>query len=84
DDLGPRQVKNAIFTWVRPEKQQDPELLAVSPAAMRDLGLALSEADTEEFRQVAVGNKIIGWDEETLSGPGYPWAQCYGGAKFGQ
>ncbi|EAA27945.3 UPF0061-domain-containing protein [Neurospora crassa] len=84
DDLGPRQVKNAIFTWVRPEKQQDPELLAVSPAAMRDLGLALSEADTEEFRQVAVGNKIIGWDEETLSGPGYPWAQCYGGFQFGQ
>ncbi|CCC07433.1 unnamed protein product [Sordaria macrospora k-hell] len=84
DDLGPRQVKNAIFTWVRPEKQRDPELLAVSPAAMCDLGLALSEADTEEFREVAAGNKIIGWDEETLSGSGYPWAQCYGGFQFGQ
>ncbi|KAK1761165.1 hypothetical protein QBC47DRAFT_369296 [Echria macrotheca] len=83
DQIGPRQVRGALFTWVRPEKQKDPELLAVSPAAMRDLGLAQSEAETEEFRQTAVGNKIHGWDEETLSGPGYPWAQCYGGYQFG-
>lgn len=83
EDLGPRQVRNALFTWVRPETQQDPELLAVSPAAMRDLGLAPSEAETDEFKQTVVGNKIHGWDAETLSGPGYPWAQCYGGFQFG-
>ncbi|KAK3902966.1 hypothetical protein C8A05DRAFT_43729 [Staphylotrichum tortipilum] len=83
DDLGPRQVRGALFTWVRPESQQDPDLLAVSPAAMRDLGLAQSEADTDEFRAVAAGNKIVGWDADTLSGPGYPWAQCYGGFQFG-
>ncbi|KAK4164980.1 hypothetical protein QBC43DRAFT_316486 [Cladorrhinum sp. PSN259] len=83
DEIGPRQVRNAVFTWVRPEEQKDPELLAVSPRAMRDVGLALSEADTEEFRQTVVGNKIQGWDSETLSGPGYPWAQCYGGFQFG-
>ena len=83
EDLGPRQVRGALFTWVRPEIQREPELLAVSPAAMRDLGLALSEAETDEFKEVAAGNKILGWDSETLSGPGYPWAQCYGGFQFG-
>ncbi|KAL1841410.1 hypothetical protein VTJ49DRAFT_7087 [Mycothermus thermophilus] len=83
EELGPRQVRGALFTWVRPETQQDPELLAISPAAMHDLGLALSEADTDDFRQTVVGNKLYGWDPDTLSGPGYPWAQCYGGFQFG-
>ncbi|KAK3683729.1 hypothetical protein B0T22DRAFT_501154 [Podospora appendiculata] len=83
DEIGPRQVRGAAFTWVRPEPQQDAELLAVSPAAMRDLGLALSEADTDDFKQTVVGNKLHGWDPDTLSGPGYPWAQCYGGFQFG-
>ncbi|KAK4120815.1 UPF0061-domain-containing protein [Parathielavia appendiculata] len=83
EDLGPRQVRGALFTWVRPESQQEPELLAVSPAAMRDLGLALSEAETDEFKETVVGNEIHGWDPVTLSGPGYPWAQCYGGFQFG-
>jgi serine/tyrosine/threonine adenylyltransferase len=83
DQIGPRQVRGALFTWVRPEKQKEPELLAVSPAAMRDVGLKPSEAETEEFKETVVGNKIHGWDEETLSGPGYPWAQCYGGFQFG-
>ncbi|KXX81199.1 hypothetical protein MMYC01_201391 [Madurella mycetomatis] len=83
DQIGPRQVRGALFSWVRPEIQKDPELLAVSPAAMRDLGLALSEAETDEFKQTVVGNKIQGWDSETMSGPGYPWAQCYGGFQFG-
>ncbi|KAK4101014.1 UPF0061-domain-containing protein [Parathielavia hyrcaniae] len=83
EDLGPRQVRGALFTWVRPETQKDPELLAVSPSAMRDLGLALSETETDEFKETVVGNKIHGWDSDTLSGPGYPWAQCYGGFQFG-
>ncbi|KAK0634533.1 hypothetical protein B0T17DRAFT_483052 [Bombardia bombarda] len=83
DKITPRQVRGALFSYVRPETQTDPELLAVSPAAMRDLGLAPSEASTEEFKQTAVGNKIHGFDESTLSGPGYPWAQCYGGFQFG-
>ena len=83
DEIRPRQVRGALFTWVRPETQKDPELLAVSPAAMRDIGLAPSEAETEEFKQTAAGNRIHGWDSETLTGPGYPWAQCYGGFQFG-
>ncbi|TPX13193.1 uncharacterized protein E0L32_006393 [Thyridium curvatum] len=82
-DIRPRQVRNALFTWVRPETQQDPELLAVSPAALRDLDLAPAEAATDDFRQTAAGNRLWGWDEDRLEG-GYPWAQCYGGFQFGQ
>ena len=83
DEITPRQVRNAIFTWVRPDEQRDPELLAVSPAALRDIGIKPEEVKTEDFKQFVAGNKIYGWDEEKLEG-GYPWAQCYGGFQFGQ
>ncbi|KAJ9165023.1 UPF0061-domain-containing protein [Coniochaeta hoffmannii] len=84
DNIHPRQVRGALFSWVRPEQQSKAELLAVSPAAFRDLGLSLSEAKTDLFLQTAVGNHIWGWDEQTQSGDGYPWAQCYGGFQFGE
>ncbi|KAH7155000.1 hypothetical protein B0J13DRAFT_582182 [Dactylonectria estremocensis] len=83
DHIRPRQVQNAIFSWVRPEEQKNPELLGVSPAAMRDLGIKDGEEKTDDFRQFVAGNKLYGWDEEKLKG-GYPWAQCYGGFQFGQ
>ncbi|KAK7430584.1 hypothetical protein QQZ08_002876 [Neonectria magnoliae] len=83
DRIRPRQVQNAIFTWVRPEEQKEPELLGVSPAALRDLGIKAGEEKTDDFRQLVAGNKLYGWDEEKLEG-GYPWAQCYGGFQFGQ
>ncbi|KAI9158493.1 putative NADH dehydrogenase (ubiquinone) 78K chain precursor [Paramyrothecium foliicola] len=83
EDITPRQVRKAAFTWVRPEEQKEPELLAVSPAALRDIGIKSEEAETEQFRQFVAGNKLYGWDEEKLEG-GYPWAQCYGGFQFGQ
>jgi uncharacterized protein YdiU (UPF0061 family) len=75
-------VKGALFTYVRPEEAREPELLAVSPAALRDLGIKPEEAETEEFRQLVAGNRLLGWDEEKQEG-GYPWAQCYGGWQFG-
>ena len=77
--LGPRRVKAALYTYVRPEKQREPELLAVSPAALRDLGLRQGEEQTELFKEVVSGNRMLGWDEETRTGDLYPWAQCYGG-----
>ncbi|KAF2397128.1 UPF0061-domain-containing protein [Trichodelitschia bisporula] len=82
EDLGPRLVKGALFTYVRPENVLSPELLAVSAAAMHDLGLRPG-ADKEEFLQTMAGNEIIAWDEKTGEGI-YPWAQCYGGYQFGQ
>lgn len=83
DQIVPRQVRDALFTWVRPQTVERPELLAVSPAAMRDLGIKEGDEKTEDFVQTVAGNKLQGWDEEKLEG-GYPWAQCYGGFQFGQ
>jgi len=82
DDIEPRQVRGALFTWVRPEEAKEPVLLAVSPAAMHDLGIKEGEEKTEEFKQLVAGNRLLGWDEEIGEG-GYPWAMCYGGWQFG-
>ena len=75
--LGPRMVKGALYTYVRPEGAEKPELLGVSKRAMRDIGLKEGEETTEEFKELVAGNKIM-WDNETKEGI-YPWAQCYGG-----
>ena len=75
--LGPRMVKGALYTYVRPEESKEPELLAVSERAMRDIGIKPGEEKTEEFKQLVAGNKFF-WDESTEKGI-YPWAQCYGG-----
>jgi uncharacterized protein YdiU (UPF0061 family) len=82
ENLGPRLVKGALFTYVRPEITHSPELLAVSERALKDLGLDPKEAESEEFRQTVAGNHYF-WDEQTKEGV-YPWAQCYGGYQFGQ
>ncbi|KKK22854.1 hypothetical protein ARAM_005889 [Aspergillus rambellii] len=78
--LGPRMVKGALYTFVRPEPTEDPELLSVSPKAMADLGLKPGEESTAQFKALVSGNEIF-WSEE--SGGIYPWAQCYGGWQFG-
>ncbi|KAL2351388.1 hypothetical protein BJ546DRAFT_1066154 [Cryomyces antarcticus] len=83
EKLGPRLVKGALYTYVRPEPTQEPELLAVSPCALEDLNIASQETEGEDFRETVAGNKIIAWDENTGEGI-YPWAQCYGGYQFGQ
>ena len=81
EDLGPRMVKGALYTYVRPEETSEPELLGTSPAAMRDIGLNLGEEGTADFKNLVAGNKTY-WDPSTEKGI-YPWAQCYGGYQFG-
>ncbi|KAK8038709.1 hypothetical protein PG993_007120 [Apiospora rasikravindrae] len=98
EEIGPRQVRDALFTWVRPQPVEKPELLAVSPAALRDLGIdpatvvvrgeQIGNKDSDDFINTVAGNKIQGWDAESnkttdADGRGYPWAQCYGGFQFG-
>lgn len=78
-ELGPRRVRGALYTYVRPEETKNAELLAVSHRAMRDLGLKEGEDQTQEFKELMAGNKIE-WKEETGTGI-YPWAQCYGGIR---
>lgn len=80
EDLGPRMVKGALYTYVRPEETESPEILGISHRAMKDLGLRQGEETTEDFKDMVAGNKIF-WDEETETGI-YPWAQCYGGTRF--
>ena len=75
--LGPRMVKDALFTHVRPEEKPDAELYGVSETAMRDIGLQPGEERTEEFQRLVAGNEIL-WDPNKKEGI-YPWAQCYGG-----
>lgn len=78
--LGPRLVKGALYTFVRPEPAKETELLDVSPKAMADLGLKSGEELTPQFKAVVSGNHFF-WTEN--SGGIYPWAQCYGGWQFG-
>ncbi len=78
--LGPRMVKGALYTYVRPEESKEPELLCVSERAMEDIGLRPGEEKTEEFKQMVAGNKFF-WDESSGEGI-YPWAQCYGGRCY--
>ncbi|KAF2416079.1 UPF0061-domain-containing protein [Tothia fuscella] len=87
--LHPRMVKEALYTFVRPENTQAPELLGVSKAAMRDIGIEEGEEKSEEFKAAMAGNTIItieddGPDADIKDDAVYPWAQCYGGYQFGQ
>lgn len=74
--LGPRLVKGAMYTFVRPEPVEEAELLGVSPKAMRDIGFRKGEECTSDFKAMVAGNKFF-WSKE--NGGIYPWAQCYGG-----
>lgn len=78
--LGPRTVRGALYTFVRPAPVEEPELLGVSSRAMEDIGLKQGDEDTQDFKDVVAGNKIF-WTKE--DGGIYPWAQCYGGWQFG-
>jgi len=60
-----RPVRSALFTWVAPEKNENPQVLATSWKAMKDLGLNPGEAETEDFKSLMGGNKI--YEEH------YPW-----------
>ncbi|VBB77117.1 Putative protein of unknown function [Podospora comata] len=83
DEITPRQVRNGLFTYVRPEHQSTYQLLAISPAAFKTLNLSLSEATTPEFAETVVGNKLWDFDETDESNRNYPWSQNYGGFQFG-
>ncbi|TGZ82934.1 UPF0061-domain-containing protein [Ascodesmis nigricans] len=77
--LGPRQVKEAVFTYVAPTPPGNtPQILAVSPLALKTLNLSSSVADDSTFLSLVSGAPT-GFESTH-----YPWAQCYGGWQFGQ
>lgn len=84
--LGPRLVKNAAYTFVRPDPYEKTELVGVSKAALRDLAIDPSSTQSDEFKDTVSGKRIITLEEgkEPAEDTVYPWAQCYGGFQFGQ
>ena len=81
--LGPRLVKNAAFTYVRPEIFEKTELVGVSKTALKDLAIDPASIKDEDFADTVAGRKIVTIDGEPKDGDVYPWAQCYGGYQFG-
>lgn len=81
--LGPRLVKNAAFTYVRPEIFEKTELVGVSKTALKDLAIDPASTKDEDFKDTVAGRKIITIDGEPKDDDVYPWAQCYGGYQFG-
>ena len=84
--LGPRLVKSAAYTYVRPDPIVKPELLGVSKTALKDLAIDPESVDTEDFKETVAGNRIVTLEDgkEPEDEGIYPWAQCYGGFQFGQ
>ncbi|KAL1582385.1 hypothetical protein WHR41_08899 [Cladosporium halotolerans] len=81
--LGPRLVKNAAYTFVRPDPFEETELVGVSQTALKDLGIDPESTKEKDFKDAVSGNKIITFDGEPKDSDIYPWAQCYGGYQFG-
>lgn len=71
-----RYLKSGNFTWVYPEVRPEYKMLAVSPVALRDIGLEASEATSEEFKAIVMGKNY-------LRDP-FPYAQAYAGWQFGE
>jgi uncharacterized protein YdiU (UPF0061 family) len=70
-----RQVAEACYSFVEPQKTAAPQLVHYSPEMSNLLGISEEEAQSEEFLKIFTGNKII---ENTT-----PYAMCYGGHQFG-
>ena len=84
--LGPRLVKNAAYTFVRPDPYEKNELVGVSKAALRDLSIDPNSTQSDDFKDTVSGKRIITLEDGKDPGEKdvYPWAQCYGGYQFGQ
>ena len=70
-----RQVPDAFYSWVKPERFDAPELLAYSKEMSSELGLSEEFCKSQEFVQIFSGQKEI---------PGSrSYAMNYGGHQFG-
>ncbi len=71
----PRQVMGASFSRVAPKGMKAPQLIAYSREVAELLDLSAEDVQSEAFRQVFVGNRLLeGMD---------PFAMTYGGHQFG-
>ncbi|WP_223032742.1 protein adenylyltransferase SelO [Hanstruepera marina] len=70
-----RQVFNACYSYVGPQKTSNPELIHVSSDLTNTLGLDEGYTKSKAFLNVFSGNMVV---EGTT-----PYAMCYGGHQFG-
>lgn len=70
-----RQVENACYSRVLPQKVPRPKLIIYAPDMAKMLGFPKAFCASDEFVQIFSGNRMI---------PGMdPHAVCYGGHQFG-
>ncbi|MDG5490293.1 YdiU family protein [Psychroserpens sp. SPM9] len=70
-----RQVKSACFSYVTPKSTSQPEMLHVSRAMAKALGITEADISSQTFLDIFSGQKVL---ESTK-----PYAMCYGGHQFG-
>ncbi|KFF04661.1 protein adenylyltransferase SelO [Flavobacterium reichenbachii] len=70
-----RQVSNALFSYVNPEKPSNPKLIHASEDVAELVGISKDEIQSEAFLNVFSGKDIL---PETR-----PYAMCYAGHQFG-
>jgi len=70
-----RQVHNSCFSFVKPKKPANPELIHVAKEFAHQLGLTDNDVKSRNFLNIISGSELI---ENTN-----PYAMCYGGHQFG-
>lgn len=71
-----RQVYKACYSLVSPSTVSEPQLVAYSSQLAAELGLTDEICESDDFKQVFVGNRLAKGMQ--------PYAMCYGGHQFGQ
>ncbi|MCL4155237.1 UNVERIFIED_CONTAM: hypothetical protein GTU68_052574, partial [Idotea baltica] len=70
-----RQVFEACFSAVTPRIPSDPKLIHVSPEMAKNLGMSEDDWESDEFRDIFSGARVMEGTE--------PYSICYGGHQFG-
>ncbi|TCN55383.1 YdiU family protein [Flavobacterium circumlabens] len=71
----PRQVTNALFSYVNPTKPANPQLIHASETVAELVGISKDEIQSEPFLNAFSGKEVL---PETR-----PYALCYAGHQFG-
>mgnify|MGYP000663400256 CR=1 FL=1 len=72
----PRQVEGAAFSYVEPQQTKQPSLVSINKPLALELGFTEEDLSNDDMAAVLTGNKIIGGMQ--------PYAMNYGGHQFGQ
>ena len=75
-DVFPRQVEHAAFSYVQPQQTQQPSLVSINKALALQLGFTAKDLSNDDIAAVLTGNKIIAGMQ--------PYSMNYGGHQFGQ